>query len=125
MSGDHNMNQTGWRKRQIALDKKAENARELGLDYCLGIQNVAEPNIVFATGAKEVMRIDKNGVQINPDFPIDEAAQHVINALDAQIKTLIQAERNDERARCISHVYGQAGSDNVAERTVRAIRSGK
>lgn len=35
MSGDHKMNQTdsGWRKRQIALDKKAENARELGLDY--------------------------------------------------------------------------------------------
>ena len=38
MSGDHNMNQTGWRKRQIALDKKAENARELGLDY--------EPSII-------------------------------------------------------------------------------
>ena len=35
MSGDHNMNQTdsGWRKRQIALDKKAKNARELGLNY--------------------------------------------------------------------------------------------
>jgi len=35
MSGDHNMNQTdlAWRKRQIALDKMAENARELGLDY--------------------------------------------------------------------------------------------
>ena len=30
MSGDHN---TGWRKRKIALDKKAENAHELGLDY--------------------------------------------------------------------------------------------
>ena len=28
------MNQdSGWRKRQIALDIKAENARELGLDY--------------------------------------------------------------------------------------------
>ena len=29
------MNQAseGWRKRQIALDIKAENARELGLDY--------------------------------------------------------------------------------------------
>jgi len=24
---------SGWRKRQIALDKKAENARQLGLDY--------------------------------------------------------------------------------------------
>jgi hypothetical protein len=29
---------TGWRKRQIALDIKAENARELGLDY--------EPSII-------------------------------------------------------------------------------
>jgi len=27
------MNDSGWRKRQIALDKKAKNARELGLDY--------------------------------------------------------------------------------------------
>ena len=27
------MTDSGWRKRQIALDKKAENARELGLDY--------------------------------------------------------------------------------------------
>lgn len=35
MSGDHN---TGWRKRQIALDIKAENARELGLNY--------EPSII-------------------------------------------------------------------------------
>jgi len=35
MSGDHNQNQSnsGWRKRQIALDIKAENAKELGLDY--------------------------------------------------------------------------------------------
>jgi hypothetical protein len=24
---------SGWRKRQIALDQKAENARDLGLDY--------------------------------------------------------------------------------------------
>ena len=27
------MSITGWRKRQVALDKKAENTRELGLDY--------------------------------------------------------------------------------------------
>ena len=31
MSEDHK--DSGWRKRQIALDIKAENARELGLDY--------------------------------------------------------------------------------------------
>jgi hypothetical protein len=35
MSGDHNINQTdsGWRKRQIALNPKAETPRELGLEY--------------------------------------------------------------------------------------------
>ena len=27
------MTDSGWRKRQIALDAKADNARELGLDY--------------------------------------------------------------------------------------------
>jgi hypothetical protein len=27
------MTDSGWRKRQIALDVKAENARQLGLDY--------------------------------------------------------------------------------------------
>ena len=31
MSDEHN--DSGWRKRQIALDIKAENARDLGLDY--------------------------------------------------------------------------------------------
>ena len=31
MSNDHK--DSGWRKRQIALDIKAKNARELGLDY--------------------------------------------------------------------------------------------
>jgi hypothetical protein len=47
MSGNHNMNQTdsGWRRRQIALDKKAENARELGLDY--------EPNKTIMDMARE------------------------------------------------------------------------
>ena len=44
---------------------------------------------------------------------------------DTRIETFEKLVRNDERARCISHVYGQAGSDNVAERTVKAIRSGK
>ena len=48
MSGDHNMNQTdpGWRKRQIALNKKAKNARELGLDY--------EPDKTIIEMAQEV-----------------------------------------------------------------------
>jgi ferredoxin len=112
-------------KQARALDKKAENARELGLDYeppcktggqctskcqqcvvqqpkeehmnndfTLGIQGTVESNITFLTNSsKEAMRIDKNGVKVNPDFPMDEAAQYVIKALDEHIKILIHAER--------------------------------
>jgi hypothetical protein len=41
---------SGWRKRQIALDVKAENARELGLDYepvhVVGGMDLAQPELV-------------------------------------------------------------------------------
>jgi len=53
-----------------------------------------EPNIIFLGGAsKEAMRIDKNGVTVNPDLPIDEAAQYVISALNEHINMLVLAER--------------------------------
>ena len=63
-------------------------------DFTFGVHGTFDPNITFMGGAsKEVMRIDNNGVTVNPDLPVDEAAQHVINALDEHIKSLIQAER--------------------------------
>jgi hypothetical protein len=63
-------------------------------NFTLGIQATVEPNITFLTNSsKEAMRIDKNGVKVNPDFPMDEAAQYVIKALDEHIKGLIHAER--------------------------------
>jgi hypothetical protein len=43
---------SGWRKRQSALDKKAENARELGLDY--------EPD-------KTIMRMAREAGIIHPE----------------------------------------------------------
>ena len=55
-------------------------------DFTLGIQGTFEPNITFLTNSsKEAMRIDKNGVRVNPDFPMDEAAQYVIKALERTI----------------------------------------
>ncbi len=58
------------------------------------IRGAIEPNFTFLAGASvEVMRIHKNGVTVNPEMALDEAAKHVINALDAHIKSLIQAER--------------------------------
>jgi hypothetical protein len=61
-------------------------------DIC--IRGAIEPKFTFLAGASvEVMRIHKNGVTVNPEMALDEAAQHVINTLDAHIKNLIQAER--------------------------------
>jgi hypothetical protein len=63
-------------------------------DFTLGVCGAIEPNITFLTNAsKEVMRIDNNGVTINPEIPLDEAAQHVINALDAHIQHIVRSER--------------------------------
>ena len=63
-------------------------------DFTLGVRGAVEPNITFLINAgKEVMRIDKNGVTINPEIPLDKAAQHVINALDAHIQHVVRFER--------------------------------
>tara|TARA_R110000868_G_scaffold182605_2_gene423647 strand:+ start:6304 stop:6711 length:408 start_codon:yes stop_codon:yes gene_type:complete len=80
-------------EREASLRKAAVKSA-VGKGFTLGITKHIESNITFTTSAgKEVMRIDKNGVKINPDFSLDEAAQHVINALDAYVRGLVQAER--------------------------------
>jgi hypothetical protein len=77
-------------------------------DFTLGIQGTVEPNITFLTNSsKEAMRIDKNGVKVNPDFPMDEAAQYVIKALDEHIKGLIHAEREACAKLCETLVMGK------------------
>jgi hypothetical protein len=66
------------------------------------IRGAIEPKFTFLAGASvEVMRIHKNGVTVNPEMALDEAAQHVINTLDAHIKNLIQAEREACALVCI------------------------
>jgi len=56
-----------------------------------------ENNIVFYNGGgpaaeNEVMRIDRNGVKVNPKLSTDEATDAVIRALDIYIKNLAQKE---------------------------------
>ena len=43
----------------------------------------------------EVMRITRDGVWVNPDLEVDEVAKAVLNALDSQIKVLIQKAVED------------------------------
>jgi hypothetical protein len=79
MSDDHNMNQdSGWRKRQIVLDIKAENARELGLDY--------EPSII------EMAR------RAGAVFPADGSYHKFERHED--LKAFAELVRADEREAC-------------------------
>ena len=86
-------------------------------DFTLGVCGAVTPNITFLTNAsKEVMRIDNNGVTINPEMPLDEAAQHVINALDAHIQHLVRSERE-----ACANVCKQQSLLQLDERVMRGI----
>jgi len=88
------MTDSGWRKRQIALDVKAEDARELGLDY--------EPNTITfrSEPATEVLRLSVDGIWANPDVPVDDAAKLVLAAVGDNINVLVQKAVQAEREAC-------------------------
>lgn len=49
---------------------------------------------------KEVMRIDRHGVKVNPEYSVDEATQHVLNALTEHIQHVINHAVAAEREAC-------------------------
>jgi hypothetical protein len=94
-------------------------------DFTLGVCGAVEPNITFLENAgKEVMRIDKNGVTISPEIPLDEAAQHVINALDAHIQHLVRSEREACAKVCdrMAPIYEDLGG-SALESAAESIRA--
>lgn len=44
---------------------------------------------------------------------------------ELSLEEKIEFAQTKEQERCIGHIIGQCGSDNVAQRTLKAIRSGK
>jgi len=48
----------------------------------------------------EILRITKKGVWANPDIPVDEAAKKVLEAIDYNIKVLVQKAVEEEREAC-------------------------
>ena len=58
-----------------------------------------EPSIVFHPGdrMKEVMRIDRHGVRVNPEYSVDEITQHVLNALTHHIQHTVKHAVEQER----------------------------
>jgi len=48
----------------------------------------------------EVLRLSKDGIWANPDVPVDEAAKLVLEAIDYNIKVLVQRAVEEEREAC-------------------------
>jgi len=73
----------------------------------------------------EVMRITKDGVYVNPEVTIDYAARTVLEALDSQIKVLVQKAVEAEREACASvcDKLGDEFADANAAHCADAIRA--
>ena len=52
------------------------------------------------TPTTEVLRLSKDGIWANPDIPADDAAKLVLEAIDANIKILVQKAVLAEREAC-------------------------
>jgi len=78
-----------------------------------------ENNIVFYNGGgaipeNEVMRIDRNGVRVNPKLSTDEAADAVIRALDTYIKNMMPEEQDPDE---LTRSYLSGVHDGKKQRT--------
>ena len=106
------MHQTdsGWRKRQIALDKKAENARELGLDY--------KPN-------KSVIEMARQAGMVYREFE-DEFANANTDGVDLKtIEAFALLVREDERKESIKALEDQDSwsMDDPASTAIKVIQA--
>lgn len=64
----------------------------------------------YLSGTVEVMRLSRDGVWVNPDIKPDEAAQAVLNALDYNIKLLVERAVQDERDKWEGHYAHQCAA---------------
>ena len=69
----------------------------------------------------EIMRISKDGIHVNPDVPVDEAAKKVLEAIDHNIKWMVEQVRKEEREACAKVVEDYL-SVGLAKEMSRIIR---
>jgi hypothetical protein len=72
----------------------------------------------------EVMRITRDGIWVSPDLSVDETAKAVLNALDSNIKVLVQRAVEDEREAC-ARIVEQAGIDGLGTLAAAAMIRGQ
>ena len=61
----------------------------------------------------EVMRITSDGVFVNPNVAVDDVAKTVLDALDDQIKILVQKAVEAEREACAKKLDEMADKDKL------------
>jgi hypothetical protein len=107
MNGDHNMNE-----KHDGVTFQYEYPLE---KLIIGGQQ-AEPKITFHPGdqPKEVMRIDRHGVKVNPEYSVDEATQYVLNALTGHIQHTVNHAIFAERQRIVNLLMIQHEAANGA-----------
>jgi hypothetical protein len=54
----------------------------------------------FPLSGTKVMEITKDGIWVNPDVSVDDAAKAVLNALEVYVKNLVERARYEEREAC-------------------------
>ena len=92
--------------------------------------------IIFSSNnpSVEVLRLSKDGIWANPDVPADDVAKLVLEAIDYNIKVLVQKAVEDEREACAKVCEGvqDCGPENGCcptywneslERAAAAIRA--
>jgi predicted ATPase len=54
-------------------------------------------NHTIGNDQTEVMRISRDGVWVNPNMPVDDAAKAVLAALDSHIKMLVESAERERK----------------------------
>ena len=69
----------------------------------------------------EILRLTRDGVFVNPEIKPNDAAKTVLNAIDSQIKVLVQRAVEDERERCAKIALSGTG-EPVQVATLEILR---
>lgn len=83
-------------------------------------------NITFKSGSvlgEEIMRISVEGFWVNPAIPMDEVAQRVLAAVNAQTEHMVQAAVAAEREACAKVCEEWGAWNDVAQGCAEAIRA--
>ena len=50
--------------------------------------------------ATEILRLSKDGIWVNPAYPVEETAQRVLDALSANVRVMVEKAVEAEREAC-------------------------